>query len=271
MDLYQDKQFSNEIGNNNNSDLEKDKKKNSKDSPKSLKDNEQEINTNLKEPEPWVKSWVDDSYKYGFGYLLNNDFCGMIFTDNSKMILNPYTNQFNYIETRDTDKQEIISKHTMNDYPNELERKARLLKHFSNYLLGKYDQSEKQIQNTNEGNEDKDKKDKEFIYVKNWWRTKDGLFFSFSNKNVQVCFQDKTEIIISSGNLLVTYKNNKGEKNTYPFSTALEMSDYEIIKRLKYTQDILTYLINKKKEKDSNQESKKTSKNNENEKDLHQP
>ena len=54
---------------------------------------------NLKSPEIWVKKWVDYSSKYGLGYLLNNGFCGVFFNDSSKIILNPKTNQFFYIES----------------------------------------------------------------------------------------------------------------------------------------------------------------------------
>jgi len=67
--------------------------------------------------------------------------------------------------------------------------------------------------------------------------------FRLSNKIVQVCFQDHTEIILSSESRVVTYVNKKGERSTYPLNTALESNNYEMTKRLKYTKDILTHML----------------------------
>ena len=83
-----------------------------------------------------------------------------------------------------------------------------------------------------------------FIYVKKWMRTRHAIMFRLSNKIVQVCFQDHTEIILSSESRVVTYANKKGERSTYPLSTALESNNYEMTKRLKYTKDILTHMLN---------------------------
>jgi len=58
-----------------------------------------------------------------------------------------------------------------------------------------------------------------------------------------VNFTDKTEIILSSENKTVTYVNKKGEKTNYPLQTALESSNQEMTKRLKYTKEILTHML----------------------------
>ena len=245
------------IDRNNNKEIpDKDDNKNNKDALKNLKVNEPQTDPNLKGPDTWVKKWVDYSSKYGLGYLLSNGFSGVFFNDSSKIILNPNTNQFNYIERRVTDKQEIITTHTMNDYPKDLQKKVTLLHHFKNYLEGDNNNNDQQTQsNTNQQEEgdtkedkdkekDKDKKDKPFTYVKKWMRTRHAIMFRLSNKIVQVCFQDKTEIILSSESRVVTYANKRGERTTYPLSTALEMSNYEMTKRLKYTKDILTHMLN---------------------------
>ena len=244
------------IDRNNNKEMpDKDDNKNNKDALKNLKVNEPQTDPNLKGPDTWVKKWVDYSSKYGLGYLLSNGFSGVFFNDSSKIILNPNTNQFNYIERRVTDKQEIITTHTMNDYPKDLQKKVTLLHHFKNYLEGDNNNDQQTQSNTNQQEEgdtkedkdkekDKDKKDKPFTYVKKWMRTRHAIMFRLSNKIVQVCFQDKTEIILSSESRVVTYANKRGERTTYPLSTALEMSNYEMTKRLKYTKDILTHMLN---------------------------
>ena len=227
---------------------------------------------NLKGPDTWVKKWVDYSSKYGLGYLLSNGFSGVFFNDSSKIILNPNTQQFFYIERRVSDKQEIINSHTMDNYPKELQKKVTLLNHFKNYLEGESGSNEPSSntpgQENNDENKEKDDKkdqavsnDKPFTYVKKWMRTRHAIMFRLSNKIVQVCFQDKTEIILSSESRVGTYCNKKGERMTYPLSTALEMSNYEMTKRLKYTKDILTHMLtmNQQKNAQKNQNNNGTS------------
>jgi polo-like kinase 1 len=68
--------------------------------------------------------------------------------------------------------------------------------------------------------------------------------FRLSNKVVQVNFQDHTEILLNSESRLVTYVNKKGERQTLPLSHALESNNAEMTKRLKYTKDILTHMLN---------------------------
>lgn len=75
-------------------------------------------------------------------------------------------------------------------------------------------------------------------------RTRHAIMFRLSNKVVQVNFQDHTEIMLSSETKLVTYVNKKGERSTYPLSSAMESANLEMVKRLKYTKDILTHMLN---------------------------
>ena len=68
--------------------------------------------------------------------------------------------------------------------------------------------------------------------------------FRLSNKVVQVNFQDHTEIMLSSETKVVTYVNKRGERSTYPLNSAMESANLEMVKRLKYTKDILTHMLN---------------------------
>jgi polo-like kinase 1 len=43
---------------------------------------------------------------------------------------------------------------------------------------------------------------------------------------------------------MVTYVNKKGERSTIPLNTALDSNNAEMTKRLKYTKDILTHMLN---------------------------
>lgn len=75
-------------------------------------------------------------------------------------------------------------------------------------------------------------------------RTKHAIMFRLSNKIVQVNFQDHTEILLNSESRLVTYVDKKGDRQTLPLNLALESNNAEMTKRLKYTKDILTHMLN---------------------------
>lgn len=45
--------------------------------------------------------------------------------------------------------------------------------------------------------------------VKKWHKTSHGLIFVLTNKLVQACFKDKTELFINSKNKMVTYIDEK--------------------------------------------------------------
>ena len=192
----------------------------------------------LKEPEVWVKKWVDYSTKYGLGYLLSNGATGVFFNDSTKIILDPKGHHFDYLERRPSDKQDILTSHTLTDYPKELQKKVTLLQHFRSYLEGDAKPTDGQAEE-----EPPKRKTGDPVYVKKWMRTKYAIMFRLSNKIVQVNFLDHTEIILSSESRVVTYVNKKRERMTYPLTTAMESSNQEMSKRLKYTKDILTHLL----------------------------
>ena len=50
--------------------------------------------------------------------------------------------------------------------------------------------------------------------------------------------------MLSSETKIVTYVNKKGERSTYPLNSAMESANLEMVKRLKYTKDILTHMLN---------------------------
>ena len=87
-------------------------------------------------------------------------------------------------------------------------------------------------------------------YVKKWIRTKRAILFRFANRNVQVSFQDQTEVILSSEARVLTYFNKKRERTTLPINKALEENNQEMAKRIKYTRDILNYMMNGRKMKE---------------------
>jgi len=45
---------------------------------------------------------------------------------------------------------------------------------------------------------------------------------------------------------MLTYVNKKSERSNYPLATALESTNTEMTKRLKYTKEILAHMVNYK-------------------------
>ena len=92
------------------------------------------------------------------------------------------------------------------------------------------------------------------IFVKKWIKTKHAIIFRFSNKAIQVCFKDRTEIYMHIFNENVTYTNKNGEKIVYPLKNALNSSNFELNKRVKYTKQVLSHMINANKKKKESKE-----------------
>ena len=189
-------------------------------------------------PDIWVKKWIDYSSKYGLGYVLSNGHVGVYFNDSTKIIYKPLGLNFIYVERKQSERVEIITTHLFNEeFKKDLNKKVILLQHFKSYLL---EESKNAVQ---EKRESDNIDEKNYVYVKKWMRTKHAILFRLSNKIVQVCFLDQTEIILSSETKIVTYVNKKGERLTYPLSNALDSNNSEMTKRLKYTKDILTHML----------------------------
>jgi polo-like kinase 1 len=127
----------------------------------------------------------------------------------------------------------------LSDYPKEIQKKVTLYHHFKNYLTGEENKTNRDSMDLSSAmmNPSLD------IYVKKWMKTPHAILFRLSNKVVQVVFHDETEIILSSESRVVTYVNKKHERINYPLSSALESENYEMVKRLKYTKEILTKML----------------------------
>jgi polo-like kinase 1 len=87
------------------------------------------------------------------------------------------------MERRSADKQDVMSNHTLTEFPKELQKKVTLLQHFRSYLEGngKPDGAEEEAGAPS-------KSPGPPIYVKKWMRTRHAIMFRLSNKIVQVNF-----------------------------------------------------------------------------------
>lgn len=194
--------------------------------------------------EIYVKKWVDYSSKYGLGYLLSNGNIGVFFNDCTKVIYDSKRDLFEYLERRNNEKTDVMATWTLKVYPKELHKKVTLLLHFRSYLEGI-----KAIVTTPTDNADEVPNAQRLapmIYLKKWMKTKHASLLRLSNKIVQVAFLDNTEIILSSESKLVTFVNKKGERVKCPIASALDSENTDLTKRLKYTKEILTLMLQNK-------------------------
>ena len=204
-----------------------------------LDDKDIENNNNVNPSDVYVVKWVDYSSKYGLGYLLSNHNVGIYFNDLSKIVCNPKGTNFLFVERNPNDRIELITPHFFNeDFNKEINKKVTLLNHFKKYLL---EEENENIQT----NEKYNINEKNYVYVKKWMRTKQAILFRLSNKIIQVCFLDTTEIILKSDTKQITYINKKNERKNYSYNSALESEDHEMNKRLKYTKEMLAHILSK--------------------------
>jgi polo-like kinase 1 len=218
-----------------------------------------EVNPASASPELWVVKWVDYSSKYGVGYILSDGSIGVYFNDSTKILLLP-EGRFDYVTRRTQEKSETRRTHTFDDYPEELTKKVTLLKHFKNYMLTnafeKKDGAsvgESSISaavaaaaaaSSQKTSSQADPPEPgQAPYVRKWTRNKHAIMFQMSNKIVQVVFFDKTEAILSSRAHSVIYVDKKGSMSSYPLSSALDVPNQELAKRLRYIKDILVNVL----------------------------
>lgn len=217
----------------------------------------EDINSN----EIFVEKWLDYDSKYGLAYLLNNGYYGAYLNDKTKIILNPETNDFLFIEKIDEEK--IINKYNQEDYPKRIHKKMILFNHFKSIFEKKeksdklYQSAANKLKKEKEQNKDnKGNKENKFIYVRNYYISGHAYLFDLSNKNFHVCFKDKTDIIILMKNLSFIYVNKKGESQTFPLENALTINIHAVHKRIKYTKEYLIIISNRKKKNKSDTKEK---------------
>ena len=273
-----EKNNSNKKNENQNKDNDKNEENNStKELSNIIEKNEnEEKKEKLKGAEIYVTKWVDYSSKYGLGYLLNNGYIGVYFNDCSKILFNPKTNDISYVERQTTKEKDMVYSFQLNGAPKELQKKIIIFQNFKKYFEEEIKSDKEKEEKEKEGKVDKEEqlkmckttkkkpkklektktivkdddiiKYEEAIYLRKWMKTKQAMIFRLSNKTIQVGFQDHTEVILY--NNTISYRNKKGEVSIFKIEDALNSSNFEMNKRIKYTQNILTKMvsINMKKE-----------------------
>ena len=176
-----------------------------------------------------VKKWVDYSSKYGLGYLLSDGTIGIYFNDSSKLVCTALGTVQHIYKTK-SGNSEITEQYKSSNYPQELKKKMTLLEHFRKYLL-----PEQNLVKVNE-----------IVYVKKWLQTDHATVFRLSDKTVQVRFLDKTELVLSTEFKTVAFIDKSGICEVHPLKSAVQSDNKELSKRINYTTEMITMMLNPK-------------------------
>ena len=178
-----------------------------------------------------MRCWVDYSSKYGLGYLLNGGIVGVYFNDSTKLVVAPDQLAFQYYERGAAQP----SLHSLDEFPEALTKKVTLLKHFRSYLAKQEADAPEQPPPPPVA------LGEALPCVKKWVRTRHAIFFRLSNRTVQVCFFDDTQLALSAHAKLLTFTDKLGASQTIDVADAKLYPD--ISKRLSYTKDVLHQLV----------------------------
>ncbi|KAK1226206.1 Cell cycle serine/threonine-protein kinase cdc5/MSD2 [Marasmius sp. AFHP31] len=169
-----------------------------------FKDPREDPSLPLPEESVFIVSWVDYCNKYGMGYALTDGSVGVHFNDSTSLVLSADKQHFDTISARRSGSVYVRKSHTVDNYPEDLESKVYLLKHFERYIMdrlyGQYDYTFEDTQRT-----------KGMCWVQKYLRMKHVIVFKMSHDALQFNFYDHSKIILSSHGLSIVHidKNYK--------------------------------------------------------------
>jgi polo-like kinase 1 len=139
----------------------------------------------------------------------------------------------------------MIQAHSLSDYPDSLQKKVTLLKHFRNYLIEQQKKScdDGVVLGSSSPSSTRRASSLGMVYLKKWVRTKHAIFFRLSDSTVQIVFYDHTEVLLTDDERHMTYVDKDKNRKTYYLTDELVGCNPEIAKRLKYTKEILQQLV----------------------------
>uniref|UniRef100_A0A915B2S8 Serine/threonine-protein kinase PLK n=2 Tax=Parascaris univalens TaxID=6257 RepID=A0A915B2S8_PARUN len=182
----------------------------------------------------WVSKWVDYSDKYGLGYQLCDNSVGVVFNDNTKLVLDAAGEQVQYTE-RDNSEQY----YTISVYPKELTKKMTLLAYFRNYM-NEHLQKTGANMAVREGDELA-----RLPCLRTWFRTRSAIVLHMSNGTLQInFFQDHTKLIVCPLICAATYIDPERNFHVYRFDLIDKFGcPRDVFSRLKYARTMIERLL----------------------------
>ena len=160
-----------------------------------------------------VEKFIDISDKCGIGYILSNGDVGTFFNDFTKVIKIKCTINFIYIDNNENQLLIKSAKNITKDCEQKIKFTVMLNKMF---IRNKKERSEYDL------NPKIHKKNVD-IYVKKWAKTPHANFFLLSNNNIQVIFNDKTQVIFYLNEKTVSFIN----KSKQILTKNMNLSNFE--------------------------------------------
>jgi len=189
------------------------------------------------QPIVWVSKWVDYSDKYGFGYSLNDDSIGVVFNDLTKLLLLADGLNIHYI-----DYEAHEHYYTMNEFPQSVEKKVKLLNYFKNYMR----------EHLLKAGANMEVREEDLLSripaLKTWFRTSRAVVMHLTNGTMQInFFKDHTKIILCPLLGAVTYIDETRKNRTFRFDLLEKYGcSHELASRLEYAFDKVDTMLNSK-------------------------
>jgi len=189
------------------------------------------------QPMVWVSKWVDYSDKYGFGYSLNDDSIGVVFNDLTKLLLLADGLNIHYIDYESHEHY-----YNMNEFPQSVEKKVKLLNYFKNYMR----------EHLLKAGANMDVREEDLLSripaLKTWFRTSRAVVMHLTNGTMQInFFKDHTKIILCPLLGAVTYIDETRKNRTFRFDLLEKYGcSHELASRLEYAYDKVDTMLNSK-------------------------
>ncbi|CAD6185708.1 unnamed protein product [Caenorhabditis auriculariae] len=184
----------------------------------------------------WVSKWVDYSDKYGIGYQFCDNSVGVLFNDNSRIMLDEAGNELTYIEKN---LREHYFQMSTNVIPPTLTKKVTLLKYFRSYMND-------HLMKAGEGVQRQEGDDLARLpTLRVWFRTKSAIVLHLSSGTVQInFFNDHIKMMMCPLMQAVTFIDQQKRILTYKFSNlATNGCPEKFISRLKYAKTMIERLM----------------------------
>lgn len=198
----------------------------------------------------------EKNLKY-FAYNINNIYLGIYFDDNSNLIKNFNKNQsqkclYFYCEGDGSEKAIKFDNNIFEDFlikktgiPNIMLKKFELMK----ILNKKYDADYlKKIGENKSFNQEENDKNLELISIRKVIKHEEAILLKLSNKLIQLFFQDKSLLVMTTNGDEVFYKNKKtGDLFYDSLQNILASGNEELIQKIKYAKHLLINFVKNEK------------------------
>ncbi len=198
----------------------------------------------------YVMYYQDYTDKYGIGYVLTNGVIGFYYNDMTNLLWLEHRGQYGY-----SDFYSKGEKAAMTFVPEtagfgttptskDLEKKIKILSHFRNYCARLREEGKTQLPTTGLPTTTAGVQE---VALRRVIKTKNGILLKLTNNVVQMIFLDQSQIVLCFKTKVLIYVSKKGVKQSMKITNELLVTAGEkVVKRFKYTLNILNYLNSNK-------------------------